>query len=223
MMLRFAAVIIAMAGATAWAHEAEPGAGMGFVPPAPGTYRLEKIQRVPEGTVLDTNAKAVALARFAQGKVTLLSFMFTTCMDPEGCPLAYDVMDQVQATLQTNTLAQRRVQLISLSFDPLVDTPEVMADYGESQLSRKSGLPWYFLTTPTYRELAPLLKGLGQDVRIRVDPKTGEASRSFSHVLKVFLIDANGWVREIYTTSYLLPQVVVNDIQSLLLEEQRAN
>jgi hypothetical protein len=98
-----------------------------------------------------------------------------------------------------------------------------MADYGESQLSRKSGLPWYFLTTPSYRELAPLLRGLGQDVRVRVDPRTGVASRSFSHVLKVFLIDAKGWVREIYTTSYLLPQVVVNDIQTLLLEEQRAN
>ena len=193
------------------------------MPPAVGTYRLERIQRTPEGTVLDTNAKEVSLSQFTQGKVTLLSFMFTTCMDPEGCPLAYEVMDEIQTALQANPAAQRRVQLLSLSFDPLVDTPEVMADYGESQLSRKSGLPWYFLTTPSYRELAPLLRGLGQDVRVRVDPRTGVASRSFSHVLKVFLIDTKGWVREIYTTSYLLPQVVVNDIQTLLLEEQRAN
>jgi len=34
----------------------------------------------------------------------------------------------------------------------------------------------------------------------------------------VFLIDARGTVREIYTTSYLYPEVILNDIQTLHLQ-----
>jgi hypothetical protein len=37
-------------------------------------------------------------------------------------------------------------------------------------------------------------------------------------VLKVFLVDRRGWVREIYTTSFLQPQMVLNDIETLLGE-----
>jgi hypothetical protein len=37
-------------------------------------------------------------------------------------------------------------------------------------------------------------------------------------MLKVFLIDRDGWVREIYTNSFLVPQVIENDVETLLLE-----
>jgi hypothetical protein len=39
-----------------------------------------------------------------------------------------------------------------------------------------------------------------------------------SHVLKVFLIDPRGVVREIYSTAYLYPEVVIADIETLRLE-----
>jgi len=31
----------------------------------------------------------------------------------------------------------------------------------------------------------------------------------------VFLLDASGQVREIYSTAYLMPQMIVNDIRTL--------
>jgi len=39
-------------------------------------------------------------------------------------------------------------------------------------------------------------------------------------VLKVFLIDRAGDVREIYSSNFLHPQSVLNDIETLLLEEK---
>jgi hypothetical protein len=42
---------------------------------------------------------------------------------------------------------------------------------------------------------------------------------NLSHMLKVFLIDREGWVREIYSSNFLVPQVIVNDIHTLLLED----
>jgi hypothetical protein len=38
-------------------------------------------------------------------------------------------------------------------------------------------------------------------------------------VLKVFLIDRAGFVREIYTSTFLHPRTVLNDIETLLMEE----
>ncbi|MCK7502239.1 MAG: hypothetical protein MZW92_79340 [Comamonadaceae bacterium] len=36
----------------------------------------------------------------------------------------------------------------------------------------------------------------------------------------MFLIDRRGVVREIYTTAFLLPEVMLNDIKTLVLEEE---
>jgi protein SCO1 len=39
-------------------------------------------------------------------------------------------------------------------------------------------------------------------------------------VLKVFLIDRAGYIREIYSSSFLHPRTVLNDIETLLLEDR---
>jgi hypothetical protein len=80
------------------------------------------------------------------------------------------------------------------------------------------GVRWYFLTTRSARELLPLLDGFGQDLRWVVDRSQGRAKRELSHVLKVFLIDSAGFVREIYTSTFLHPRTVLNDIETLRRE-----
>jgi protein SCO1 len=39
-------------------------------------------------------------------------------------------------------------------------------------------------------------------------------------MLKMFLIDRTGVIREIYTLAFLQPTVIVNDIRTLYLEER---
>jgi len=56
-------------------------------------------------------------------------------------------------------------------------------------------------------------------VRITFDRSGGRPRRELSHVLKVFLIDRAGDVREIYTSTFLYPRLVLNDIETLLMEE----
>jgi cytochrome oxidase Cu insertion factor (SCO1/SenC/PrrC family) len=114
------------------------------------------------------------------------------------------------------------VRFVTLSFDPVRDTPSVMMRYAGSRLSEDRGLQWYFLTTRNARDLLPLLEGFGQDVRYSVDKTSGRPVKELSHVLKVFLIDRRGDVREIYTSTFLHPQVVMSDIQTLLGEQDEA-
>ena len=60
-------------------------------------------------------------------KVNVLSFIFTTCQDVNGCPLATYVMQQVQAKLEHDPEISSSVRLLSFSFDPELDTPEVIS------------------------------------------------------------------------------------------------
>ena len=64
------------------------------------------------------------------GKITLLSFIYSTCSDINGCPLSMAVFYKIQDKLKKNKKLRNKVRLISLSFDPEIDTPEVTKLYG---------------------------------------------------------------------------------------------
>jgi protein SCO1/2 len=200
-------------------HADEPLPALDYVPPAPGAYQLQRIMRAPDGRVLDVQGRTQRLARFTRDRITLLGFIYTTCSDPEGCPLAYRVFDSLKTQIHENPGLERKVRFVTLSFDPARDTPSVMLRYGGSRLKEEHGLQWYFLTTRSVHDLLPLVEGFGQDVRYSVDDSSGRPVRELSHVLKVFLIDRFGYVREIYSSTFLHPQTVMNDIKTLLLEQ----
>jgi protein SCO1/2 len=212
------AILGALLAAPVLAHEAELPA-LDFVPPAPGSYVLHRIMPAPEGRVLGLDGRAQPLSRFTRGEITLLGFIYTTCVDPQGCPLAYKVFDALKHAIQSTPRLHGKVRFVTLSFDPARDTPDVMQKYaGSRAVHHGKALRWYFLTTRSARELMPLIEGFGQDVVTTVDRSNGHPRRELSHVLKVFLIDTAGDVREIYSSMFLHPQTVLNDIETLLLE-----
>ncbi|MGH6630605.1 MAG: SCO family protein, partial [Burkholderiales bacterium] len=215
------AACVALLGAGAlFAHEAEPLPALDFVPPPPGSYTLHRIMPAPEGRVLGLDGRPQPLSHYTRGEITLLGFIYTTCVDPEGCPLAYRVFDALKEAIAAAPALHGKIRFVTLSFDPARDTPDVMRQYAGSRLRDTDGGPrWYFLTTRSARELMPLVEGFGQDVRVTIDRSSGRPRRELSHVLKVFLIDRAGDVREIYTSTFLHPQTVLNDIETLLMDE----
>jgi cytochrome oxidase Cu insertion factor (SCO1/SenC/PrrC family) len=196
----------------------EPRPPLDFVPPEPGTYQLHRIMRAPDGQVLTVDGRRTPLSRFTRERITLLGFIYTTCADPEGCPLAFRVFYRLRDEIQATPAVADKVQLVTLSFDPARDSPGVMKRYAGSLLEEVRGLRWFFLTTRSVGDLLPLVEGFGQDVRYSVDRSSGRAVRQLSHVLKVFLIDRSGYVREIYTSTFLYPQTIMGDIKTLLME-----
>lgn len=215
--------MFALAGLAAHAacahHANEPLPALDYAAPVPGTYQLHRIMPAPDGRVLSVNGRMQSLARFTRDKITLLGFIYTTCVDPEGCPLAYRVFDALKAQIHATPSLHGKVRFVTLSFDPARDSPSVMMRYAGSRLNEDNGLQWYFLTTRSARDLLPLVEGFGQDVRYAVDKSSGRPVRELSHVLKVFLIDRAGDVREIYSSTFLHPQSVMSDIKTLLIEE----
>ena len=202
------------------AHSGEPFPEPAFIPPAPGTYTLHRIMAAPDGRVQGIDGRPQPLSHYTRDQITLLGFIYTTCTDPEGCPLAYRVFDALKEAIAATPSLHGKVRFVTLSFDPARDAPEVMRRYaGSRAVEHDGGLRWYFLTTRSARELLPLVEGFGQDIHIIFDRSGARPRRELSHVLKVFLIDRMGDVREIYTSTFLYPRLVLNDIETLLMED----
>lgn len=220
-------------GSTTHARSASPGAALvqpvqpvqplvhpptqDFIANPPATYTLQSIQPAGNGWVLEGNWLPRPLAKYTHGAVTLLSFVYSYCSDPVGCPLAYATMADLKARVLADPSLRGQVRFVSLSFDPTNDTPEVMRVYGAAH-AKSSALPWHFLTTYSTRWLLPILQSYGQDVEVELDTR-GAATRARTHMLKVFLIDSRSQVREIYSAAFLHPQVMFNDIKTLALEQ----
>jgi cytochrome oxidase Cu insertion factor (SCO1/SenC/PrrC family) len=202
------------------AHPGAAAPALSFNPPPVGSYGLPPIQPAPDGEVLDDAGYFHPLSDFTRGRITLLALVYTRCADPDGCPRAAWAFKEVRALLRSDSALQGRVRLVSLSFDPVHDVPEMISAYGTRSRGNSRGADWHFLTTASTRRVAPIVEGFGQDLRVAADSKAVPGTQAFTHNLKVFLIDPNGLVREIYSTAYLMPQMIVNDIRTLDAEQR---
>ena len=200
----------------ALAHEAPPE--LDFALPTPGSYRLPPIQVAPDGDVVESTGKAGALSTYTRGRITLLGLVYTRCADPDGCPLATWAFGEVRSLLRSDPALERRVRLVSLSFDPDHDKPAVLAAYARRSKGTRPGAEWRFVTAASRESLAHVLEGFGQDLSVASDSNAAPGTEEFTHTLKVFLVDPAGVVREIYSTAYLMPRMIVNDMRTLALE-----
>lgn len=194
-----------------------------YDPPQPGSYRLPVLKQAADGAVLDAGGKPRQLHDQFDGRITVLSFIYTRCGDPNGCPLATGLLHKLLLISRQDPLIAEHLQLISLSFDPEYDTPQVMAGYGGS-LSTQSdgndaGSGWQFLTTASEAELQPILAAYGQTIDAKQD--SADPFGPYYHQLKLFLIDDQSQIRNIYSLGFLDPRLVMTDIRTLLLERQR--
>jgi cytochrome oxidase Cu insertion factor (SCO1/SenC/PrrC family) len=169
-----------------------------FEAPAPGSYELPPILQVEEHQLLDEQGQAAPLLGLAPGEAALVSFVYLSC--PDACPAATAALGRLDAELAARPALARRVQLVTVSFDPANDPPARMAALRASLAPRGR---WRFATAPSEAAIAPVLADFGQD-----------ATRS--HVLKIFLVDDAGRVRNIYSTGFLDVRLMLADLETVL-------
>ena len=184
--------------------------------PEPGTYTLPVIKRAADGALLDTSGKPVRLKALTRGRITVMSFIYTRCAAAKACPYATGVLMQLQRASATDTALAQRLRLVSMSFDPVHDTPERMAGYSELASKPPMAAPWHFVTTRSQTELQPILDAYGQAVDKKTNPL--EPTGPLNHTVRVFLIDGEGEIRNIYSSSTLDPRLILADVRSLMRE-----
>ena len=200
--------------------------GLGYPLPPVGSYTLPALGTAADGTVLDATGRSRQLHELFDGKYVLLGFIYSNCSDINGCPLTAHVFYQIKARMQQDAELADKLKLISLSFDPASDTPEVMAHYANNFRYAGNLGDWQFVTTDSEQTLAPILNAYNQQVQRDV-ASDGSSSVGFSHILRVFLIDPQKRIRNIYNVDFLHQALVLNDIKTLIRQadpqENQAN
>ncbi len=187
---------------------------LAYTPPAPGTYRLPPLGTAADGELVDEGGRPARLHEPGDHRLLLLSFIYTHCDDVNGCPLATFVLSRVQDRVAQAPDLRDRVRLVSVSFDPARDTPAVMAK--QAATFRRAG-DWRFLTARDPETLAPLLQAYGQSLLAEFGPD-GRPSGVYSHILRVFLVDGERRIRNIYSAAFLHADTVLADLRTLLAE-----
>ena len=206
-----ATVLLSLAASASPGHDAAPAETHHYEAPPPGSYELPPIDRVEEHTLLAPDGEPAPLLGLAPGEAALVSFVYLSC--GEVCPLATATLHRIDRELASQPDLADRVVLVTASFDPARDTPERMRVLAESLKPRGR---WRFLTAPDAAVLAPVLADFGQDA-VWI-PSQGEerAPDRLRHVLKVFLVDDQRRVRNIYSTGLMDVRLVLNDLRTIL-------
>ena len=190
-----------------------------YDPPVPGSYSLPVVKVAPAGGIIDSAGRSLTLRDLTHGRITVLSFIYTRCAAAKACPYAAGVLNQLHLLSVDDQALAKNMRLVSMSFDPEYDTPQRLAAYSEGVREKKSGCEWRFATAKSRAELDSILSGYGQAVDKR--PDSADPQGPLYHILRVFLIDREGRIRNIYSSGTLDPRLVIADVKTLLLEQSR--
>jgi protein SCO1/2 len=107
----------------------------------------------PVTVLIGQDGKAISLADF-KGKAVALTFIFTRCPLPDFCPRMNAQFAEMETLLAKEPALYAKTQLLSVSFDPEHDTPQVLREYRERFLKGVKGVApahWKFATgTPDH-------------------------------------------------------------------------
>lgn len=182
-----------------------------YVPPAPGSYHLPVIQRIQDHPLVESGGRPTTLFEIKGRRLAVVAFIYTRCTEAEGCPLSQATLLGLDRVLAADAELRGNVRLITVSFDPERDTAERLAALREVYAPRGD---WHFATSPDEQTLRQMLDDFGQPVaRLRLED--GSWSGLYRHVLKVFLLDRESGVRNVYSAGFLDQGLVLADLRTL--------
>lgn len=146
--------------------------------PAPAAAPSTAKVVLRDAPLLDASARRVRLAEVIGQRIALVNFIYTTCTTV--CPVSSATFQQLQQRLGERL--GKDVVLVSVTVDPLRDTPQRLREYAGRYQAREG---WVWLTG-TKPDVDAVLKGLG-----------AYTARFEDHPAMVLVGDARGgpWTR----------------------------
>jgi protein SCO1/2 len=173
-------------------------------PVAEGLHILAPGDPAPETALLSHGGGSVSLSDW-RGSAVAVTFIYTRCPLPDFCPLLDRRFAAIQAAAADDPALAGRVRLLSVSFDPDTDTPEVLTAH-----AAKVGAlgDWHFATAP--REVVDrFAASFGVNV-IR------EADRTITHNLRTAVIGPDGRVAVLRSGNDWTADDVLADLRQAL-------
>jgi protein SCO1/2 len=173
---------------------------------------LPLLGKAADFALINQDNLGVRLSDF-RGKVVVMNFTYTTC--PDECGVLSHKLKAARDGLEEGR--KQDFVIISVSFDPEVDTPEVLKQYAFEQGFDVPG--WQFLTG-TQTQIRQVADNYGAQYELLEDSHTDNApdehDHRFSHNFVTIVIDQDGEVRQAYGHNFFTVTELRDAITSLL-------
>jgi protein SCO1 len=187
-------------------------------PPSASTFHMPKPgEAVPDFVLTDQNGRRLHLKSF-RGHFVFVTFVYTRCPFPNYCPrISHNFAEIYAETAKQQGLASN-VRLLSVSFDPAHDTPEVLRSYAASFKdvtgTARPFARWDFATVPK-KELPAIAKFFGLYF--------SDTNGQIVHSLSTSLISPDGKIVDWFHDNDWQPADLVADASKAIANEQHAN
>jgi len=160
-------------------------------------------EEVPNAQLVDQNGARRAFTSL-RGSTVVLTFIYTRCPMPDFCPLMDRHFKDIQEHIKADP-ALKNVRLVSISFDPITDTPQVLKAHGR-QVGADPGI-WTFFTGDA-DEIDRFARRFGVSIT-REDTVT----REITHNLRTAIVDPKGMLVKNYTGNEWTPEQVLAELK----------
>jgi protein SCO1/2 len=167
-----------------------------------GFELLKDGELAPDAAFIDQDGRKRDIASF-KGSALVVTFIYTKCPIPTFCPLMDRHFVSIQAKLKSDPALNAK--LLSVSFDPIVDTPVVLKAHAR-ELGADPKI-WSFFTGDR-DEIDRFAARFGVSVtRAQYD------QRDITHNLRTAIIDREGRLVKTYTGNEWTPEQIVADLR----------
>lgn len=190
--------------------------GVVEAPPASFPYEQSRIVRDVEPLeVGDAMPDYVFTNQFGQptrlpdfrGKAVALTFIFTRCPLPDFCPRMLKNFSAVHEALAARSGSATNWHLVTLTIDPVFDTPEVLRRHAETY--NYDARRWTFLTGALI-DVDALTEQLGVVFRRQTPDALPD------HNLRTAVIDPEGRLRKVIIGNTWKPEEVIEDMLAVM-------
>jgi protein SCO1/2 len=125
-------------------------AGPGSAPVPKAMHIPETGEQVPNFALINQNGRRIRVGDY-RGKTLLITFFYTRCPLNDYCPRVNGNFAALDKSLAKSPALYAKTHLLSISFDPEHDTPEVLRSYGAAyteRYSKEDFKHWEFASAP---------------------------------------------------------------------------
>ena len=173
--------------------------------PAREVQPLQIGDSLPNHPFINQENQAVRLGDF-KGNVLVFTFIFTRCPLPEFCPRMSQRFKAACESLQNDPQAPDNFRFLSISFDPVFDTPKILKNYAQTFSANLE--KWSFLTG----KIADIDDIAGQFGLHFI--RSQQLIDSWDHNLRTVLVDPQGIIRQIYIGNAWTSETLIADIKA---------
>lgn len=181
-------------------------------PPGKSTSEFhvpEQGDKVPDFALTNQYGKPIHLSSY-KGDVLLVTFVYTQCPFPDYCPLVSRNFADIYATTQKDPALSAKVRLLTISFDPAHDTPEVLRKYAAGFRKITGRVPfdrWEFATASP-KEMDKITNYFGVSI--------GTDQGQIVHSMSTSVISPEGKIYKWYDENGWKPADLVQDASAAL-------